>query len=55
VDDQPLTMRSANALIERASSFKVLADDLAFHSQRIPIPKGKLSAIAALSKEKIKL
>lgn len=55
MDGQPLTMRSANALIATAPSFKALADDLAFRSQTAPIPKGKRSAVDVLSKEKIKL
>jgi len=54
-DLQPLTMRSANALIVKAPSFKALADGMAFRSQTIPVPKGKLSAVTVLGKEKIKL
>jgi len=54
-DRQPLTMRSANALIIKAPSFKALVDGMAFDSQTIPVPKGKLSAVAVLGKEKIKL
>lgn len=54
-DGHPLTMRSANALMKNAPSFKALVDDMAFRSQTIPIPKGKLSAVAVLGKEKIKL
>ena len=54
-DRQPLTMRSANALIVKAPSFKALVDGMAFRSQTIPVPKGKLSAVAVLVKEKIKL
>ena len=54
-DGQPLTMRSANALMVKAPSFKALVDDMAFRSQTIPLPKGKLSAVAVLGKEKIKL
>ena len=52
---QPLTMRSANTLMVKAPSFKALADDMAFRSQTIPLPKGKRSAVAVLGKEKIKL
>jgi hypothetical protein len=52
---QPLTMRSTNALMARAPSFKAMVDDMAFHSQSVPLPKGKRSAIAVLGKEKIKL
>ena len=54
-DLQPLTMRSANALIVKSPSFKALVDGMAFRSQTIPVPKGKLSAVAVLGKEKIKL
>lgn len=54
-DSQPLTMRSANALMVKAPSFKALVDDMAFRSTTIPLPKGKLSAVAVLSKEKSKL
>jgi len=52
---QPLTMRSANALMARSPSFKAMVDDLAFRSQTVPLPKGKRSAIAVLGKEKFKL
>jgi hypothetical protein len=55
MDDQPLTMRSANTLMAKAPSFKALVDDMAFRSQTIPLPKGKCSAVAVLGKEKIKL
>lgn len=54
-DSQPLTMRSANALMVKAPSFKALVDNMAFRSTAIPLPKGKLSAVAVLSKEKSKL
>lgn len=54
-DSQPLTMRSANALMVKAPSFKALVDDMAFRSATAPLPKGKLSAVAVLSKEKSKL
>lgn len=54
-DSQPLTMRSANALMVKAPSFKALVDDMAFRSTAIALPKGKLSAVAVLSKEKSKL
>ena len=51
----PLTLRSANAWLETAPSFKAAVDDLAFRSQTSPLPKGKQSAVAVLSKEKIRL
>lgn len=54
-DSQPLTMRSANALMAKALSFKTMVDDMAFRSQTVPVPKGKRSAVAVLGKEKIKL
>jgi hypothetical protein len=52
---EPLTMRSANAWLAAAPSFKAAVDDLAFHSQIRPLPQGKQSAVAVLSREKIKL
>jgi hypothetical protein len=54
-DSQPLTMRSANALMAKAASFKAMVDGMAFRSQAVPLPKGKRSAVAELAKEKIKL
>jgi hypothetical protein len=54
VPSQPLTLRSANALLA-APSFKAAVDHMAFHSQTIPLPRGQQSAIAVLSQEKIKL
>ena len=55
MEDQPLTMRSANALVAKAPSFKAMVDDMAFRSQTVPLPKGKHSVVAVLGKEKIKL
>jgi hypothetical protein len=55
VQQQPLTIRSANALLSAAPSFKAAVDDMAFRSSNIPIPKGKRSVVSELSKEKIKL
>jgi len=55
VPSEPLTMRSANAWLATAPSFKAAVDDLAFRSQTSPLPQGKQSAVAVLSKEKIKL
>jgi hypothetical protein len=52
---EPLTMRSANAWLATAPSFKAAIDDLAFRSQASPLPQGKQSAIAVLRKEKIRL
>jgi hypothetical protein len=54
-DGEPLTMRSANVLMMKAPSFQALIDDIAFRSQAIPLPKGKLSTVAVLGKEKTKL
>lgn len=52
---EPLTVRSANAWLATAPSFKAAVDDLAFRSQTSPLPQGKQSAVAVLSKEKIRL
>ena len=52
---EPLTMRSANALLTTAPSFKAAIDDLAFRREIDLVPQGKQSAVAVLSKEKIKL
>ncbi len=51
----PLTLRSANALLAAAPSIKAAVDEMAFSAQIMPLPKGTTSAIAVLSKEKIKL
>ena len=51
----PLTVRSANAWLATAPSFKAAVDDLAFRSQPSPLPQGKQSAVTVLSKEKIRL
>lgn len=55
VQQQPLTMRDANALLAAAPSFKAAVDDMAFRPQTISIPQGKRSVVRELSKEKIKL
>lgn len=52
---EPLTTRSANAWLAAAPSIKSAVDGLAFHSQTSPLPQGKQSAVAVLSKEKIRL
>jgi hypothetical protein len=52
---EPLTMRSANAWLATAPSFKAAVDDLAFRSQTSPLPQGTQSAVAVLSKEKSRL
>ncbi len=52
---EPLTMRSANVWLTTAPSFKAAIDDLAFRPESDPVPPGKQSAVAVLSKEKIKL
>lgn len=51
----PLTMRSANAWLSAAPSFKAALDDLTFRAEARSLPQGKQSAVAALSKEKIRL
>ena len=55
VPSDPLTIRSANAWLATAPSFKAAVDDLAFRSQISPLPQGKQSAVTVLSKEKIRL
>jgi hypothetical protein len=52
---EPLTMRSANAWLATAPSFKSAVDGLAFRPHGSPLPQGKQSAVALLSKEKIRL
>ena len=52
---EPLTMRSANAWLATAPSFKSAVDGLAFRPHSSPLPQGKQSAVALLSKEKIRL
>jgi hypothetical protein len=52
---EPLTMQSANAWLATAPSFKAAVDSLAFGPQNSMVPQGKQSAIAVLSKEKIRL
>ena len=51
----PLTIQSANDWLSKAPSFKAAVDGLAFRSQIGPLPQGKQSAIAVLSKERIRL
>jgi len=52
---QPLTIASANALLAHAPSFKAAVESVAFRSGAEPVAEGKHSALALLSKEKIKL
>jgi len=54
-NSQPLTTRSANALMAKAPSFKAMVDEMVSRSKTVPLPNGKRSAVAVLSKEKIKL
>jgi hypothetical protein len=54
-NSQPLTIRTANAMLAQAPSAKAAIDSVAWQSQRIPVPQGKRSALAELSKEKAKL
>jgi hypothetical protein len=51
----PLTIRMANGWLSTAPSFKAAVDGLAFRSQTSPLPPGKQSAVAVLSKEKTRL
>ena len=55
VKPQSLTIRTANALLARAPSFKEAIDQMAFPPKPAPLPADKHSALAELSKEKIKL
>jgi hypothetical protein len=50
-----LTVRSANALLATAPSFKDAIDGIAFPAKPAPLPANKHSALVELSKEKIKL
>jgi hypothetical protein len=52
---QPLTIASANALLAGAPSFKAAVESVVFRSGAEPVAEGKHSALALLSKEKIKL
>jgi hypothetical protein len=52
---QSLTIGTANALLARAPSFKDAIDGIAFPTKPAPLPADKHSALAELSKEKIKL
>jgi hypothetical protein len=55
VKPQSLTIRTANALLATAPSFKEAIDQMAFPPKPAPLPADKHSALAELSKEKIKL
>jgi len=50
-----LTMRHADDLLATAPSYKAVMNELAFPPKSSTISNGKQSALAALSKEKIKL
>jgi hypothetical protein len=52
---QPLTIRSANALLLSAPSFEAAVDEMVLPPQATPLPKDKHSAIAVLSKQRTKL
>jgi hypothetical protein len=51
---EPLTIRSANALLASAPSFKEAVDRAAFQFQVTPLSKDAHSALAVLSQEKPK-
>lgn len=51
-DLHPLTIRSANKLLDRAPSLKAAMDELMIDSQENTVPKS-LSAFEALSKESV--
>ncbi len=50
-NSQPLTIGSANVLLANAPSIKAAVNLVAFHPRTAPLPKGKQSALALLSKE----
>lgn len=52
---QPLTLGRTNTLLARSPSYKAALDALAFQAQPSPVTQEKRSAIAELSKERIKL
>ena len=52
---QPLTIASANELLAQAPSFKAAVESVVFQPGAEPVAEGKHSALALLSKEKIKL
>jgi hypothetical protein len=51
----PLTMRRADDLLAAAPSYKAVMNELTVRPESSPFPKDKQSALAVLSKEKIKL
>ena len=55
VNTQPLTIRSANALLATAPSFKAAVDEMAVQPSATPLSKDQRSALDVLSKEKTKL
>ena len=52
---QALTIRSANELLAGAPSYKAAVESVAFQTSSVPVAEGKHSALALLSKEKMKL
>ena len=52
---QPLTIRSANALLASAPSFEAAVESVAFQPESRPLSEGRHSALAALGKEESKL
>jgi hypothetical protein len=55
VSSKPLTVRSANALLATAPSFEEAIDEITASPETVPLPKGKHSALAVLSKGQTKL
>jgi len=51
---QPLTIESANVLLESAPSFKAAVDDMAFQPESKPISEGRESLLALLSEEEVR-
>lgn len=50
----PLTIASANTMLESAPSFKAAVDNMVFQSESKPISEGRYSLLASLSKEEVK-
>ncbi len=51
IDQQPLTIGSANDLLAHAPSVEAALDRVPFHPTSSPLPKGKQSALAVLSED----
>jgi hypothetical protein len=51
MDQQPLTVGSANDLLAHAPSVEAALDRVPFHPPSTPLPRGKQSALAVLSED----